>query len=52
MGRLGGGARPIPYPQIGLHIKYEPPTRPRTISKVCGGWWVGGGGGDGGQKAF
>ena len=28
-----------------LHIKYEPPTRPRTLSKV-------GSGGAGGQKAF
>ena len=32
----------IPYSQIGLHIKCELPTRPRSFSKVwCG--WVGGG---------
>ena len=32
--------RSIPCPYIGLHIKYEPPTRPRALAKVCcGGWW-------------
>ena len=31
--------RSIPYPKIGLHIKYEPPTRHRTLYKVCCGWW-------------
>ena len=52
-GMLGGTAERkwdvglIPYHKIGIHIKYEPPTRPKTLSKVwCGGgWWVGGGGG-------
>ena len=32
----------IPYSQIGLHIKYEPPIRPKTLTKVGvggGGWW-------------
>ena len=29
----------LPYPQIGLHINYEPPTRPRTLSKVLRGLW-------------
>ena len=24
---------------VGLHIKYEPPTKPRTLSKVWCGWW-------------
>ena len=37
----------VPYPQVVLHIVYEPPTntKPRTLSKVG---WVGGGGGGGG----
>ena len=49
-GERGGGGRDvrlIPYPKIDQHIKYEPPTRPRTLSKVCCG-----GGVAGGPKAF
>ena len=39
-GEMGGGFRSIPYPLIGQHIKYEPPNRPGTLSKIwCGGWW-------------
>ena len=32
----GGGwdGRAIPYHKIGLHIKYEPLTRPRTLEKL------------------
>ena len=35
-GRRGGGwdGRAIPYHKIGLHIKYEPLTRPRTLEKL------------------
>ena len=38
--------RSSPYPWIVLHIKYEPPTRPRTLAKFAvvvgggGGGWV------------
>ena len=36
---LSWDGRSIPYLKI-HSIKYEPPYRPRTISKVCcGGWW-------------
>ena len=41
-----GGWEVYSYPWIGMHIKYEPLSWPRTLTKV----WVGGGGG--GQKAF
>ena len=28
------------YPYIDIYIKFEPPTRPRTLSKVLCGRWV------------
>ena len=34
---LGEDVRSIPNPLIDLHIKHEPPTRPRKV--CCGGWW-------------
>ena len=39
-GEGGRVDRSIPHPLIGLPIKYEPPTRPRSLSNNCCGWWV------------
>ena len=37
----GLDGRSIPFPKIDLYINYEPPTRPRTLSKVASGGRVG-----------
>ena len=42
MGGEKGGWKVDSSAQIGLHIKYEHPTRPRTLSKVSCGWWADG----------
>ena len=40
-GEERGDERSMSNPLIGLHIKYEHPTRPITLSKVWCGWVVG-----------
>ena len=37
----GWDGRSIPFPKIDLHINYEPPTRPKTLSKVASGGRMG-----------